>query len=196
MKKETLTLENIKKDLHRVARSTSSAQEYWRLKYITALPVIAVIVGILLNSLLVGILICSIVPYHLYYYILEQKEYKASQKALEEAFDRCNVSIDKVKLERVVKETVNESQRPYDSVLENENTVFYFESGSSWTVPYVFEHYEWSKEFHLSRRGLENIAVEGNEFFYISLQGYPDVVYVYPCKLFELSEELKKRRNP
>ena len=52
MKKETLTLENIKKDLHRVARSTSSAQEYWRLKYITALPVIAVIVGIAISAVL------------------------------------------------------------------------------------------------------------------------------------------------
>lgn len=195
MKKEKLTLENIKKDLRWVSLSTFSAQEYWRLKYIIFLPMIAVIVGILLNNLLVGILICSIVPYHLYYYVLEQKEYKTVQKALGEALDRCNVSIDKVKLDRVVKETVNESQRPYDPGLKNENTVFYFESGSSWTVPHILEHYEWSKEFHLSCKGLENISVEGNEFFYVSLQGYPDVVYVYPCKFFELSEELKKRSD-
>ena len=36
-----------------------------------------------------------------------------------------------------------------------------------------------------------NISLQGDEFFYISLQGYYNVAYIYPCKLFELDETLK-----
>ena len=196
MKKEKLTLENIKKDLHRVAFNTLSNQEEMRMVYIIPLTIGAIFLGILFNNLLIGLLVFSGVPYHLYYYVIEHKEYKTTQEALMRALDRCNISIDAVKLERVTKETIYEphyvgyrgSKRATKEI-----TVFYFEAGNSWRVPHVFEHYEWSKDFHLSRKGLENISVEGNEFFYVSLQGYPDVVYVYPCKFFELSEELKKR---
>ena len=199
MKKETLTLENIKKDLHRVAFNTLSNQEEMRMVYIIPLTIGAIFLGILFNNLLIGLLVFSGVPYHLYYYVIEHKEYKTTQEALMRALDRCNISIDAVKLERVTKETVYEPHYvgyQGNTRATREVTVFYFEAGSSWRAPNVSRHYRWSREFHLSRRGLENIAVEGNEFFYISLQGYPDVVYVYPCKLFELSEELKKRRNP
>ena len=201
MKKETLTLENIKKDLHRVAFNTLSNQEEMRMVYIIPLTIGAIFLGILFNNLLIGLLVFSGVPYHLYYYVIEHKEYKTTQEALMRALDRCNISIDAVKLERVTKETIYEPHyvglgHCGRKLATKEITVFYFEAGNRWRVPNVLKHYRWSKEFHLSRQGLENISVEGNEFFYISLQGYPDVVYVYPCKFFELSEELKKRRNP
>ena len=58
-------------------------------------------------------------------------------------------------------------------------------------MPDVLKHYDWSKEYNLSSEGLKNISVEGNEFFYVSLQGHPDVAYVYPCKFFELDKGLE-----
>ena len=55
----------------------------------------------------------------------------------------------------------------------------------------MFEHYVWSKDYCLSSKGLDNISLQGDEFFYISLRGYYNVAYIYPCKLFELDETLK-----
>ena len=42
----------------------------------------------------------------------------------------------------------------------------------------------------VSCQGLENLSIQGDEFMYIFLQKYPDVVYVYPCKIFALDKAL------
>ena len=72
---------------------------------------------------------------------------------------------------------------------------FHFEGGSTWRVPSFpkfVKHYEWSREFSLSSEGLYNTSLKGNEFYFVAIQGASEVTYIYPCKFFELSEQLKK----
>ncbi|MBO7762390.1 MAG: hypothetical protein J6T24_06300 [Clostridia bacterium] len=52
------------------------------------------------------------------------------------------------------------------------------------------KHYAWSREYCLSSTGLWQTSVEGNEFYVISLQGHPDIRYIYPKKFFKLSASL------
>ena len=45
--------------------------------------------------------------------------------------------------------------------------------------------YKWSKEYHLSVDGLENISLEGDEFYAVIDTETQTVVYAYPKKFFE-----------
>ena len=45
--------------------------------------------------------------------------------------------------------------------------------------------YKWSKEYHLSVDGLENISLEGDEFYAVVDNETQTVVYAYPKKFFE-----------
>lgn len=45
--------------------------------------------------------------------------------------------------------------------------------------------YEWSKEYHTSVDGLENISLEGDEFYAVIDTETQTVVYAYPKKFFE-----------
>ena len=69
-------------------------------------------------------------------------------------------------------------------------TVYYFNGGSSWRVPDVDKHYAWSHEFYISSKGLANISIVGDEFYFVSLQAHPEIAYIYPCKNFALDAEL------
>ena len=45
--------------------------------------------------------------------------------------------------------------------------------------------YEWSQEYHTSVDGLENISLEGDEFYAVIDTETQTVVYAYPKKFFE-----------
>jgi hypothetical protein len=66
--------------------------------------------------------------------------------------------------------------------------MFYFEGGGSWRVPDVNRHYAWSEDYYMSPMGLINSSTEGEKFFFVCLQGYYDIAYIYPCDRFELGE--------
>ena len=51
--------------------------------------------------------------------------------------------------------------------------------------------YQWSQEYHLSVDGLENISLEGDEFYAVIDNETQTVVYAYPKKFFEY-EKIKK----
>lgn len=51
--------------------------------------------------------------------------------------------------------------------------------------------YEWSQEYHTSVDGLENISLEGDEFYAVIDNETQTVVYAYPKKFFEY-EKIKK----
>lgn len=51
--------------------------------------------------------------------------------------------------------------------------------------------YEWSKEYHTSVDGLENVSLEGDEFYAVIDNETQTVVYAYPKKFFEY-EKIKK----
>ena len=192
MKKEALTLANITKDLRQIAFLNRSNAEEWRFTYIIPITLIAVIIGIILDSILVGLLIFSVAAYHIVCYVREYKVHKEKVRAIEAVIERGDISISVEKLSHIAEETIYEPHtHGKHSHATKTVTFFYFMSGGSWRVPDVGRHYEWSKDYYISSKGLENISVNGDEFFYISLQGYYDIAYVYPCKFFVLDDDLK-----
>jgi hypothetical protein len=121
------------------------------------------------------------------------KECKVIRRGLFDALDRNDISISIEVLSHISEETVYEPHAAGGrSHMTKSITVFYFESGASWRIVRTDRHYDWSPEFYLSNRGLKDTSVRGNEFFYVSLQGHYDISYIYPCKMFELDDSLKK----
>ena len=197
MTKERLTLEGIKKDLSKAASDQMFNKDEWRLSYIIPITMLAIMLGILLNSMLVGLLVFSLTGYQIYRYVIETREYNKQKKALSEDLERGDISISTEIFSHVAEEIVYEPcSRGYGKHrrhhLTKSVTVFYFEGGASWRVIKTCKHYEWSREHYISTSGLKNIAVAGNEFFAVRLQKHPEVSYIYPCKLFELDESLEK----
>ena len=192
MHKEKLTLFNIKHDLHNVASFKISNASDWRFSYIVPITLLAIMIGVLTKSILIGLLIFSVAAYHIVLYIPSCKEYFRQKKAIKEALDRGDISISVEKLSHIGTESIYEPHMGGRRVHEFKTvTFYYFVSGTRWRLPEVYKHYGWSKEYYLSNKGLENISVEGNEFYYISLQGEYDIAYIYPCKIFQLDAGLK-----
>lgn len=194
MSKETLSLDNIKQDLNAVAYSTISNESDWRFSYVISFSALAVLCGIITKSIWVGLLIFAVAAYHIVFYIIAYKEYLTHKKAIRQLIKRGDISISLEKLSHIAEETVYEpwSGRRGRTHFTKLIRVYNFMSGGSWRVPDVDKHYKWSKTHYISLSGLANISVQGNEFFYISLQGYPEIAYIYPLKLFELDKSLEK----
>ena len=196
MQKDKLTLANIQNDLDKIAYTNISNVGEWRSSYYIPITILAVMVGVLLKNIWVGLLIFSVAAYHIVMNFMEYKKYAEQKKAIKDVLDRGDISISVEKLSHISVETIYEPHthstvRGSHTHATKEVTLFYFESGVSWRVPKVDKHYEWSSECYLSSIGLINISVSGNEFFYVTLQGHHEIAYVYPCKLFELDERLR-----
>ena len=191
--KEKLTLFSIKHDLMKVLSEQMYNKEEWRMHYIIPITVFAIAAGIFFKNVFVGLLIFLFAAYHIYKYVIELIEYNKAKKEILDSLDRGDVSIDVDVFSHVADETIYE---PHHAGRRSRSTktikLFYFEGGLSWRVPTVVHHYSWSKEFYISTKGLDNMSVAGNEFYFVRLQKYPDVSYIYPCKIFELDESLKK----
>lgn len=193
MQKDKLTLANVRQDLDKIAYTGLSNVEQWRSAYYVPITILAVMVEVLLKNIWIGLLIFSVAAYHIVMYVIEYKKYRAQKKAITDILDRGDISISVERFSHIADETIYEPHiHGKHAHSTKEVTFFYFESGTSWRVPRVDKHYEWSSECYLTSIGLKNISVGGNEFFYVSLQGHHDIAYIYPCKLFELDESLKK----
>ena len=198
MKKESLKIENITKDMSQIAYKNLSNVENWRLTYIFPLTTLAVALGLLFKSIIVGLLIFSLSIYHIVIYAKAFKDYKDRKKILKSALDRGDISISVEILSHISEETIYEPHTHrrgsrIDRDITKYISVLYFMSGGSWRIPNVYKHYAWSPDYYLSTEGLKNISVQGNEYYYICLQGYHDIAYVYPLKFFELDESLKSK---
>ena len=196
MKKEQLTLENVKKDLGVAIRKEADIVEDWRFLYIIPISLIALIFGIAFQSILIGLAIFSPAAYHIFRFILYLREGKKNKAALLNAVDRGDVSISIKKLSHIAEQTVYE---PHITIRRSrttrEVTFFYFEGGAAWRLHNIYKHYDWSRDYAFSPKGLCNVSLSGDEFYYIVLQKAPSVAYVYPCKYFELSPELIKKET-
>ncbi len=191
MTKEKITIHAVKQDLTRLALWQQANRAEWRFTYIFPITLIAVLVGIVLKNVLVAGLIFLPALYHIVRYVIDYRAYKAKKSALLSMIDRGDISVSLEKLSHIAKETVYEPHYHYSSTHSaKEITVYYFDGGSSFRVPNFYKHYEWSKEYYISTKGLENISLSGDEFFFISLQDHHDISYIYPCKNFELGGDL------
>ena len=193
MNKEELTLYNVREDLIGIAYEKISKVDDRHLSHILPITALAVLLGILLKSILIGLLIFSVAVYHIICYIPERKKYNEKRKATFDILDRGDISITIEQLSHIAVETVYEPS-PHRESSTKEVKYYHFEGGRSWRDYFLYEHYTWSEEYHLSPKGLENISLQGDEFFYISLKGRHDIAYIYPCKFFELSKELKDKQ--
>ena len=197
MKKEQLMLRNITNDLRKVAYEQLSNVEEWRLALILSLVLIATGLGFLFSSIVPSVLVLPFSVPHIVAYAKERKKYKDREAALKAVLDRGNISISVETLSHVSEEEVYEPHYGLNGNRHSRKTihVLYFMSGSSWRIPRVYNHYGWSKVYYISTTGLLNTAVQGNEYFYICLQGHHEVAYAYPCKFFELDEKLKSKKQ-
>lgn len=51
-----------------------------------------------------------------------------------------------------------------------------------------FSGYEWSREYYMSRKGLQNISIAGDEFYIVTRSTDHEVGQIYPKKFFEYEE--------
>ena len=192
MKKEKITLEAIKQDLMKMVNFQLSNKNDWRFSYIVPITLLAVMAGVLLKNVIVGLLIFAVAAYHIVRYVIEYREHKKSKLAIISLVERGEISISNEVFSHIANETIYEPHRVGRRARATKViTVYYFNSGSSWRVPNVDKHYAWSKEFYISSKGLENISISGNEFYIVSLQSHHEIAYIYPCKNFELDANLK-----
>lgn len=209
MTKETLTREGIQHDLKKQAEQLYHNKSGARL--VIAIPftiwAVAIIIffGFKAIPLLISALLLLVAAYQYYGYFTDWKRYGTHKKMILEAIHRADFSISVQKLSHISRDTVYE---PYEHTTfwhgthahaAKETTVFCFEGGDSWRLPFVSgqdhparisRHYSWSREFHLSSKGLLNVSIPGNDFYYVSLQSDYEISYVYPCKLFTLDKSL------
>ena len=189
MKKDSLTLKNVQKDLLVVAGEQEYNVSDWRLSYIVPVTALALLLGFLLKNVWIGLAIFSVAAYHIVRLILESKDARAAQRLLREEIQRGAVAVSVETLDHIARETVYEphSHGRHKHTLK-EVEFFYFRSGIRWRVPNVLRHYEWSREYSTTSQMLNLTAVEGNEFYVISLQSNHSVSYAYNTKFFELKE--------
>ena len=197
MKKEKLTLEAIKQDLMKMVGFQLSNKTDWRFSYIVPITLLAVFAGILLKNVFVGLLIFLFAAYHIVRYVIEYRAYSQKKNAVISMIERGEISISNEIFSHISTETVYEPHRVGRRARATKTiTVYYFNGGSSWRVPNVDKHYAWSKEYYISSKGLENISISGDEFYFVSLQANHEVAYIYPCKNFEFDVSLKNNITP
>jgi hypothetical protein len=193
MKKEALKLANIKSDLDRMADFYMSNRMDVKLGYAIPIVFLAVIIGILTKRVWIGLIISLFSVFDILRFIQDVQAYRNTKQLIKATVERGDISISVETLDHIAEETIYE---PYTTGVRGEahrrnwKTVrmFYFEGGGSWRVPDVNRHYAWSEDYYMSPAGLCNSSTEGEKFFFVCLQGYYDIAYIYPCDRFELGE--------
>lgn len=198
MKKEKLTADHIRQDL------------IWQIPLYRPriLPILFIILGIVagiafvvlevslsgetLNyPLVIGMVsvigVCVVAM--IYLSVKNQLRNRKQKKEFANTIDRGNYHISIERLTSVERRTaINQTYRSQGRSGLCEVTVYSFSHDISWTDWRTRMHYEWSRDYHLTPQGLENISVAGNYFYVVFLRDNPNISYVYPCKFFESDE--------
>ena len=100
--------------------------------------------------------------------------------------DVCDISVSETKLT-----SVYEDMRRVGGRFGRYEAIFHFcFAAGEWCLTNTML-YKWSKEYHISVDGLENISLEGDDFYAVIDNETQTVVYAYPKKFFEY-EKMKK----
>ena len=193
MTKEALKLSNIKSDLMKMADFYMANRMEVRLGF--ALPVImmAIIIGILTKSVWIGLAISALSVLDIARYIRDERAYRNTKAQILGTIERGDISVSVETLSHIAEETIYEphtvgnGSHSYRNAMKTV-TMFYFEGGGSWRLPRVDKHYAWSKDYYMSPSGLLNTSTQGEDFFFVCLQGNYDIAYIYPCDRFVLGE--------
>ncbi len=190
--KEPLRLSNIKGDLMKMADFYMANRMDARLGFTFPVVMIAVIIGVLTKSFWIGLALSTLSYFDIARYIRDVRAYRNTKAQILGAIERGDISISVETLSHIAEETIYE---PYTAGTREAHrrsykvvTMFYFEGGGSWRLPRVDKHYAWSKNYYMSTAGLLNSSTQGEDFFFVCLQGNYDIAYIYPCDRFELGE--------
>ena len=108
MKKEKLTLDGIKQDLLKIADFQLSNKTDWRFSYIVPITLLAVMAGVFLKNIFVGLLIFSVAAYHIVRFVMEYKEHKNAKNAVISLIERGEISISTERFSHIANETIYE----------------------------------------------------------------------------------------
>ena len=200
MKKETLTRAGVQQDLAAIARFYHAVAARWRFSYILPFTLAAVLFGALARSLLLFVLLLLPALYHALRYAQAYWQYLAARRAIFAAAAEGGLALSCERLSHITEETVYEPRTSAHSGrlrghMLRSATYYYFENGKRWRLPLV-TYYAWSREYRVSPRGLMNISISGDEFYYVHPQGQPALACIYPCKCFVPEEELWNPSKP
>lgn len=194
MEKDKLIPDGIKLDFYALISEKKRILIGWRMAYIWPFTLIAIISGIVLKNIWIGLAVFAVALYHIIRFIIGYNKCKKDLKAIGSiGEEQLTVSFER--LTNVEKEMVYQPRMRIASAgLRNsaftEVLNFCFESGRKWRVPEVDFHYRWSENYIFSIAGILNAFGRGGDFYYVSLKDSPDIAYVYPCDFFSLGEGL------
>ena len=195
MRTDTITLSNIKQDFIRLEKYRYSTKLEYRIVLIV-LSLIVVLLTLYLTMtyykmaiILIAFLLFAIYQAVRLIFVLHERS--SRKKAILSASIRSDISISKEKLSSITEEAVREFRILGFDINGYRIANFYnFTSGKSWRVPQI-THYKWSLDYKMSPRGLMNLSLVGDEFYYVSLQANHEIAYIYPCEYFAPDEPLR-----
>jgi len=192
LKKEKITLDNIKEDLEYFAYLNMSKKAGVYVALLILAFILAFIAGMIVKSFILGILVMVIASvYPTVRLILENSKKRKMQNTVRSVSTRKDISISVEELSHVSEETASAPSWTGSHRRVKLNYVWHFTSGAEWVKPLYFSgFFPWSKEYSLGESGFITTSVAGNKFYYVSLQSDPDINFIYPCKFFELDEKL------
>lgn len=199
VKKETVTLQNIKEDLNKLIAFRSSIKAEVFLGGAFGFTLLSLLLGILTKLVWLGVLLFlpALVLFILYGVFI--KKAVAQKSALRKISSREDILISVERLSHISEEEIYEPYISHKRAHSFKTVKFFCFNSLRWRLLSYrtfgrptenFIHYSWSKEYSFSPQGLENVSLQGDEFYYVSLKNHPDVAYIYPCKYFELEEGL------
>ena len=187
MEKDKITLSAVKEDLLKLERFKMGERAKYRLGTIIPFALFSSVIGFGFNNAIVGAVLFAIPAYQIIRLLIEYAKYCRHKKAIRFIMMREDVSISTEVFSHLAEEIVFEPHFVGTRLhLSKVISKYYFKNGIGWREPFGYTHYEWSKNYNVTPKGLENISVSGDGFYYIHLQGNTDIAYIYPCKNFEL----------
>ena len=190
-RKELLTDQNIISDLLKYEDYKYSNAEDHSFTYIIPYAAVAILLGRLFSSWLLGGLIMLIPLYHLYRLILVWREKRLRKQAIKNG----GFTVITDRLSHIAEEVIYEPHTGRRSAHLTKTVTFFYFPSAQWRVPPFSKHYSWSRDFHLSSSGLLNTSVPDNEFYLVLVDNQAEVGYIYNKKFFRYEKEIPSHEN-
>lgn len=198
-RQDTITLENVKLDLHNLVRERLDIILEWRLSFIIPCALIAIIC-LSFGRYFLCLPFALVVAYHTVRFIIELVGNRIEKHLVDKASSREDFS---VSVERFNGFTERLIYRPHGRHTTQCITLFVFSSGIEWELfcprkwqlflPRKWQlrspkegHYPWSELYRINN--LKTYAINGDEFYHISIKGRHDIAYIYNTKIFRFEE--------
>ena len=187
-KKEQLTKENIIRDLVRAEEIRHARVSSINVSLIGDFLIAAVFAALLTRTVWVGVPILLGSVYNAVRLIQKIRIFRTNTSAIEKG----GFVIDTDVLSHIAQERIYEphiSGRGRRIRFNNYRTVTYYYFDNCRFRECFFGGFEWSKEYYLSKNGLQNISLAGDEFYVAVRSSDGEVGQIYPKKFFDYDRE-------